>query len=179
MTFFHYEHEAEDLHTERLRLVAMTPDLLVAEIDRDAELGALLEARIPMTWPPVDFEPFVVTMIQQQALEFPEKRGWHRYFVWNDAPNGATLVGCCGGFPKENGIVEIGYSTIPEFQRQGFATEAVQALVDYLLRQDGVTAIHAQALCETEASFKVMERAGLTKAGEGEDPGTLRYIRER
>ena len=41
-----------------------------------------------------------------------------------------TLIGCVGAFPKEAGDVEIGYSTLPEFQRKGYATEAAAALLE-------------------------------------------------
>jgi ribosomal-protein-alanine N-acetyltransferase len=176
MKLFRRSQTTPDLRTERLRLVAMTPEMLIAEIEQESRLGLLLRATQPAEWPPKDFEPHVVRMIRQQALESPEKRGWHRYVV---SEGDAVLVGCIGAFPKPNGIAEIGYSTLPQFQRRGFATEAVRCLVEYLLQQDGVEAIRAQAFAHAEESFKVMQRAGLHPAGEGDDPGTLQYLRQR
>jgi len=88
-------------------------------------------------------------------------------------------VGCVGGFPRGDGVVEIGYSTLPAFQRKGYGTEAAGALVEYLLEQEGVRAVTAQTFASMAESIKVMERCGMVFAGEGDDPGTVRYRRER
>jgi len=178
MRFFLRSRRVPDLRTERLRLVAMTPEMVTADLEDDPALGTLLRATLPEAWPPEDFEPHVIEMIHRQAIESPQERGFHRYVVW-ERTEGAVLVGCIGAFPKPGCVVELGYSTLPEFQRRGFATEAVRCLVDYLLRQDGVAIIRAQAFTHAEESFKVMQRAGLRPAGQGDDPGTLQYVRER
>ena len=104
--------------------------------------------------------------------------GWHRYAVLREG-RGKTLIGCVGGFPKADGVVEIGYSTLPAYQRKGFGSEGARALVEYLLRQDGVRAVTAQTMSGSAESIKVMERCGMAFVGDGDDPGTVRYRRER
>jgi RimJ/RimL family protein N-acetyltransferase len=75
--------------------------------------------------------------------------------------------------------VEIGYSTLPQFQRRGIATAAAQALVDWLLTRDGVRSVSAQTFRRLPESIKVMERCGLTYDGDGDEPGSVRYRRLR
>jgi len=167
-----------ELKTSRLRLVAMTPAMLEADAARDGSLGSVLGARLTGEWPPVDWEAHVVAMIVLQAAERPAAMGWHRYAVLREG-RGKTLIGCVGGFPKADGVVEIGYSTLPAYQRKGFGSEGARALVEYLLRQDGVRAVTAQTHRGSAESIKVMERCGMAFVGDGDDPGTVRYRRER
>jgi ribosomal-protein-alanine N-acetyltransferase len=165
-----------ELKVGKLRLVAILPEMLVAEQTADyAELGRLLGARLTMEWPPEHWEPHVFRFMLKQFDEMPETLGWHRYVVLQDWLGRRTLVGAVGGFPKVNGEVEIGYSTLPEYQRRGFATAFAGALVGWLLGQEGVRCVSAQALEGVVESVKVMERCGMRFVGPGDDEGTVRY----
>jgi RimJ/RimL family protein N-acetyltransferase len=168
-----------ELRTRRLRLVAMTPAMLEADVARDGTLESVLGARVTPEWPPADWEMHVLEMIFMQAAERPSSLGWHRYALLADGPTRRTLVGCVGGFPKADGIVEIGYSTLPSYQRQGLGTEAASTLINWLLQQEGVRAVTAQTFAGSDASIKVMQRCGMQFIGDGDDPGTVRYWRDR
>jgi ribosomal-protein-alanine N-acetyltransferase len=169
----------QDLKTQRLRLVAMTPAMLHADLARDGSLSATLHARLTTEWPPKEWEPHVVRMILQQQMDLTDTFGWNRYVVLKNKFEADTLIGCVGGFLKAEQSVEIGYSTLPSFQRRGFATEAARALVDWLLQQKNVRCITAQTMESMTESVKVMERCGLQQAGVGDDEGTVRYTRNR
>jgi ribosomal-protein-alanine N-acetyltransferase len=169
-----------DLRVGRLRLVAIAPSMLAAEHARDAvELMRLLRAQLTREWPPTEWEPHVYTMIAKQYEEWPETFGWHRYVLLSDALGRKTLVGAVGGFPKPNGDVEIGYSTLSEFQRRGFGTAFAGKLIEWLLTRKGVQSVSAQTFPTLPESIKVMERCGMTFVGSGDDPGTVRYRRMR
>ncbi len=170
-----------ELKVGRLRLVAITPEMLAAEQREDyVALGKLLRARLTMEWPPQHWEPHVFTIILKQFEDTPESFGWHRYVLLCDRfGTGRRLVGAVGGFPKYGGDVEIGYSTLPQFQRRGFATAFAGELVGWLLSLDGVESVSAQTYTTLPESVKVMERCGMTFVGEGDDPGTVRYRRMR
>jgi RimJ/RimL family protein N-acetyltransferase len=88
-----------------------------------------------------------------------------------------VLIGAVGGFPKPEGDVEIGYSTLSSFQRKGYGTEAARALVSWLLTQKDVQSVSAQTYLSLPESIKVMERCGMTYVGRGDDEGTVRYRR--
>jgi RimJ/RimL family protein N-acetyltransferase len=170
-----------DLKTGRLRLVAITPEMLAAEHNSDAvELARLLKAKLTHEWPPVDWEPHVYRIILKQYDEWPESFGWHRYVLLDGGfGRPRTLVGAIGGFPRAHGDVEIGYSTLPEFQRRGYATTFATKLVEWLLTLDGVQSVCAQTYPRLPESIKVMQRCGMSFVGEGDDPGTVRYRRTR
>ena len=108
---------AAELKAGPLRLVAITTEMLTAEHGGDAVgLGSLLRANLTSEWPPVDWEPHVYRIIEKQYEEWPASFGWHRYVVLDGGlGRPRTLVGAIGGFPKAEGDVEIGYSTLPDF----------------------------------------------------------------
>lgn len=169
-----------ELKTGNLRLVAITTEMLAAEHSGDkAGLGSLLRAKLTAEWPPVDWEPHVYRIIQKQYEEWPGSFGFHRYVVLDGGWGARTLVGAIGGFPKAEGDVEIGYSTLPGFQRRGYGTAAARTLVEWLLGLEGVQSVSAQTYPRVAESIKVMERCGMSFVGEGDDPGTVRYRRMR
>ena len=167
-----------DLKTERLRLVSITPAMLKAEEAADGSLEKILGAELTTEWPPEHWEPHVYHFIVKQYEDEPRTRGWHRYVL---LPNGRgwILIGAVGAFPKLEGDAEIGYSTIPSYQRKGYATEAARALVKWLLTQKDVKSVSAQTYPSLPESIKVMERCGMTYVGPGEDEGTVRYLLRR
>ncbi len=165
-----------DLRAGRLRLVAILPEMLAAEQKGAyAELGRLLGARLTDEWPPEHWEPHVFRIMLKQFEEWPETLGWHRYVVLQDWLGRRTLVGAVGGFPRMEGDVEIGYSTLPEFQRRGYATAFAGVLVEWLRGRDGVRSVSAQTYPWMAESIKVMERCGMRFVGPGDDEGTVRY----
>jgi ribosomal-protein-alanine N-acetyltransferase len=169
-----------DLQTDSLRLVAITPEMMAAEQAADGSLTKHLHARLTKEWPPEHWEPHVFDFILKQFADEPATAGWHRYVLLPDSYGcGSTLIGCVGGFPKPDGDVEIGYSTIPQFQRQGYGTEAATTLVKWLLSRRGVRSVSAQTFPRLPESIKIMERCGMSPAGDGDEEGTVRYRRLR
>ena len=69
------------------------------------------------------------------------------------------------GIYSENGIGELAWIINKKYWRNGFAYEAAQALVSYFTEHMGMT--HFIARCDTEnvASYKVMEKLGMTRTG--------------
>jgi ribosomal-protein-alanine N-acetyltransferase len=62
-------------------------------------------------------------------------QGWYGWYAINIDPVSGerSLIGSGGYFgpPDSNGMVEIGYSVLPEWQRRGYAKEIVNALVSH------------------------------------------------
>ena len=171
-----------DLMTSRLRLVAITPEMLKADEAADGTLEKILGAEVTLDWPPEHWEPHVYHFIEKQYVDEPRTRGWHRYVLLSKGGGsvpGYTLIGAVGAFPKLEGDAEIGYSTVPSYQRQGYGTEAARALVNWLLTQRDVQSVSAQTYPSLPESIKVMERCGMMYMGPGEEEGTVRYQRRR
>src|SRR6185369_16373243 len=96
-----------------------------------AELASRLQVTIPAAYP---VEADAVPWFCQLLKEDPSLVGWLHFMVMRVADR--TLVGDGGfkgkpGQTGEAGLVEIGYSIVPEFRGRGYATEVAQALIDY------------------------------------------------
>lgn len=163
------------LCTARLKLIAITPEMLEAETLGRAALQNLLHAQVPTDWPAEYWEPDVWAHILAQYRAAPSTFGWHRYML-TEAQE-PRILGCLGGFPCAHGDVELGYSVVNSEQRRGYATEAAGALTTWLLQRPEVRSVSAQAFETAPASIKVMERCGMRFVGVGDQVGTVRYRR--
>ncbi len=82
---------------------------------------------------------------------------------------GGEAIGQLGakGEPDAAGDLEIGYGFGPESWGQGYATEAVAALCDFLRGMDGVRRLTAQTATGNGASGRVLEKTGFVRVGTG------------
>ena len=143
--------ERPRLVTERLELV---PQSLAA-------VRALVEGREPGLllaegYPHADTLDGM-RLAAAHATEDAALGGW---FIVR-AADGA-VIGDLGtkGVVDERGRVEIGYGLSASFRRQGYAGEAVAALVSWLGTQPGVRAVTAEVEVGNDASRRLLERLG-------------------
>jgi RimJ/RimL family protein N-acetyltransferase len=95
---------------------------------------------------------------------------WDGYFVVDEGSR--ELVGSCAFKtpPTDDGTVEIAYFTYPGFERRGYATAMARKLIELASGSPVVRRIVAHTLAETSASTRVLEKVGMTLAGEVMDP---------
>lgn len=164
------------LQTRRLELIAGTVALLDAELAGRAALEQALGIDVPHEWPPELYDrPAMEYSLKQ--LRDPAAAGWSLWYLISTETKRAVAAGIAGfkGKPTEDGTVEVGYSVLGAFQRRGYATEAVGALVEWAFRQDAVRRVVAETFPHLTASIRVMEKNGFHLLGPGSEAGTLRY----
>ena len=66
---------------------------------------------------------------------------------------------------NDDGSVEIGYGISAKYQGCGYATEAVDAMVSWALRQSEVRRVDAETEPDNKASQRVLEKCGFIPAG--------------
>jgi RimJ/RimL family protein N-acetyltransferase len=163
------------IEADRLTLIPATVELARAELADRTAFAHLLDAVVPVNWPPesaADALPLFLSWLEAA----PDRVGW---FGWHAVTRDAgppVLVGG-GGFlgPPQDGVVQIGYSMLPEFQRRGYATEMATALVRWAFGQPGVDVIVAETEWANPASVRVLEKVGFTPAGVAAEPGGARF----
>ncbi|MGN0746787.1 MAG: GNAT family N-acetyltransferase [Aristaeellaceae bacterium] len=98
------------------------------------------------------------------CLAHPEQ--WLWYAPWLIALQDGTCIGdvCFKGLAGD-GAVEIGYGINAPHEGQGYATEAVDAMVRWALRQPGVTRVEAETEPGNAASQRVLAKCGFTPTG--------------
>ena len=118
------------------------------------------------------------TEMLEGSLSNPHKRIW--YAIWNmelkDEPG--IIVGdfCFKGLSND-GVIEIGYGLKEEYLHQGYMTEAVKAITEWALSQDGVKQVEAETDAENMASQKVLFRSGFVSNGKMGEEGP-RFVYE-
>ena len=163
--------------TDRLTLAPATVALARAEIGDRGEFGRLLGAVVPDNWPP-ETAADALALFLSWLEAAPDRVGWFGWYALAGIGDAGlpVLVGG-GGFlgPPKGGTVKIGYSMLPEFQRQGYATEMVGGLVRWALAQSGVDLVTAETEWANPASVRVLEKAGFVAVGPATDPGGTRF----
>jgi ribosomal-protein-alanine N-acetyltransferase len=164
--------------TDRLRLVAGTKVLAAAEIKDRVEFAKLLGASVPETWPPDNLRD-VLGYFCGLYREHPEWEGWLAWYAIRIDKDYPTLCGSIGfkGPPDKRGMVEIGYSVLPEFQRQGLATEMVAGIIQWAKHQPEVRQIEAETNINDKASIRVLEKNGFICLGVGLEPNAIKFHR--
>jgi len=166
------------IETARMRLVPATVALARAELTDRAEFAHLLSAAVPGEWPPemlADALPIFLEWIEAA----PHQAGW---YVWYAVTRASGEVGpmliASGGFkgPPQDGTVEIGYSVLPRFQGQGFASEMVRALIDWAFVQPNVMRIVAETTEGNTPSVRLLNRLGFVRTEPAVEPGHLRFV---
>jgi RimJ/RimL family protein N-acetyltransferase len=162
------------LSTHRLHLVPATVEHLRAELESREALSRVLGIPVPSTWPPALYDEDAIRATLVELETDPGQAGWRFYYLVRrpGLARAVTLVGA-GGFkgpPDQHGSVEIGYSVLPEHQRRGYATEAVLGWSAFAFDSPEVRRVTAQTLLTLPASIRVLERAGFTFVGAGDDP---------
>lgn len=116
------------LITERLFLIPLQPDGMRALLARTTD--------------PELIQPY--TDMLNLSLAHPEQWVWHTAWGLYQNDSGDWVGDLCFKGLPENGQPEIGYGLLPEYEHQGYATEAVRAACRWAFEQPGVTAVEAE-----------------------------------
>lgn len=100
----------------------------------------------------------------QGSLDHPKE--WNWYAIWMIEDKAGSHIGdlCFKGLGPD-GSVEIGYGIEEKYQGQGFASEAVSAVVDWALDQPGIRRVEAETEPDNRASQRVLEKCGFAPSG--------------
>lgn len=163
--------------TQRLEVVPATPELTRAALDGPGALGAGLGASVPSTWPPEYLDRPSLEFTLDRLAESPGQAGWWLHFVVLTAAAERTLIGSAGykGPPAADGTVEVGYGIVSDHRRRGYASEVVRGLLARAFALPQVTRAIAETLPELAPSIGVLRKCGFRPAGEGSEPGVIRF----
>jgi ribosomal-protein-alanine N-acetyltransferase len=130
-----------------------------AAMTEKARLGEMLEVAVPASWPGQDLAEALPVFVQNMEQE-PQNSVWSGLIIHK---TDRVLIGDMGfhGGPDEQGAVEIGYSIVPEYRNQGYATEMVNGLIHWAFQEQGIKVITAETLKDNTASIKVLTKAGM------------------
>lgn len=152
------------IETKRLHLVTATPEMIRAELEGQERLAPLLGTDLPPDWPPEYHDAETLRFWGEQLSCSGTAGWWLHYMVLSDSAH-PVLVGTVSyKGPPTAGVVEIGYSVVPSWQRHGLATEAARALIERAWER-GAQAVLAHTLPHLEPSIGVLRKLGFERLG--------------
>lgn len=166
------------ISTSRLDLIPATISMLEAELASPSELALLLDATVPAGWPPGEYDQPAISFFLDRVRENADAVGWYSWYAVLRSDDGQKIVVGAAGFfgpPDENGQVEIGYSVVSAYAGQGYATDMVQALVQFAFSSGRVKRMIAHTRQENVGSIRVLEKAGFVFVGAGQEEGVVEY----
>jgi [ribosomal protein S5]-alanine N-acetyltransferase len=155
----------ENIFTKRLYLVPFTLEIVKAAIIGDAELSKVLGVTVLPNWCEEEFIqnlPEIADILCKNPLQ--SEWGWGSLII-HKAEN--TLIGHVmnkiipDATNLPTGSVEIGYYITPSYRKQGYASEATKAIVDWVLGQPGMQSATAGCDPDNIASKRVLEKIGM------------------
>lgn len=147
------------LETKRLKLLPFTLDLKRAAMADRAMFAELLGVHVPASWPGPDLAealPFFIEVMERDPTV------WDGIIVHTADQVAIGSMGFRGG-PDETGMIELGYSIIPAYRGQGYATEMAAGLIDWAFRTQRVKTITAECLNDNIGSIRVLEKVGMSQ----------------
>jgi ribosomal-protein-alanine N-acetyltransferase len=153
------------IHSARLDLVSMSVEFMHASLTGDlVSASALVGAALPETWPGRSARTMRYRL--DQLASDPSALPWLlRAVVLRDPVR--KVIGHIGFHapPDDLRRVEVGYSIDAYHRRQGYATEAVQALFDWARQAHGVHHFKASIGPSNTASLALARKLGFTQTG--------------
>jgi ribosomal-protein-alanine N-acetyltransferase len=136
-----------ELQTQRLVIVPCTNESLSTFATEEYKIGSHINNYL------------------EKLKEDSSLLGWGVWLVINKENN--ALIGDIGfkGKPDSENIVEVGYGIIPTAQNKGFATEAVNEILNWAFSSGNVKKIVAECLIDNITSIRVLEKLNMKRIG--------------
>lgn len=113
------------------------------------------------TWAPEKIEDAEQFIIAYSENKIPKIDEWFQFGIYLEE----QLVGDCGFCLREKNKAEIGYTISPDFQTNGYGTEVVQELINFLVLHFDVPQIVASCDPRNAASISLLEKLGFQRDG--------------
>ena len=166
------------LETPRLYLIHPPLEVMKTRLHKDHFTAFVPDLKVSVTFPP-EYPGDALAFLESWTADV-EAHGHP-----SDQPGGCVIhklerlaIGQIGfkGQPDTDGAVEIGYGINATHHDQGYASEAVGALVNWTLENKYATRVTAETLETNLGSIRVLEKLGFKKFGnrfDAEEGGNL------
>jgi ribosomal-protein-alanine N-acetyltransferase len=156
------------IQSERLEL----PLLSLDQLDRLASgeggsVGAELNAIVPVPW--LHEVRWLAGVRARQARLRPDDAPWLLRAILLRTPDGPLQAIGYLNFhagPDATGMVEVGYTLLPEARGHGYAIEAVRAAFDWATQVHGLHRFRASVAPDNERSLNLIGKLGFHQTGE-------------
>ena len=95
----------------------------------------------------------------------PENRIWYAPWKMTLKESARSIGDLCFKGPVKNHAVEIGYGVQPQYEGNGYTTEALQAMTQWAFGQKDVVFVEAETDPDNKASQRVLEKCNFVSEG--------------
>ena len=156
------------IQTQRLRLVPLTLSQLKLCLTNLPELEAEFGMPISRDVITERVERAIQMKLEKMADLDASLHPWLTYWlIVISAENAGVGLAGFKGVPDADGVTEIGYGIAPSYQKKGYMSEAVKALVGWALDHPTCNKVTATAV-ENPASRRLLEKLGAHLVSEDE-----------
>jgi ribosomal-protein-alanine N-acetyltransferase len=158
------------VRTDRLNIAPLGLAAVEAILAGDASrLERLTDAIFPRPAAPPPYMTEALPVVCERLRVHPDEMAWWNWLIVERETRRAMGSVAFGGKPDPNGAVLIGYAMYPEFERHGYATEAVRAMIGWAFQQPGVKIVRALAPVWNTPALRVAENVGMHPVAADED----------
>lgn len=150
------------LETERLYLIPLTAKQIALWVN---DISAL-EKELNCSYQAEPMQDIFLEIVRGQMEEtLADETNYLYHSFWLLIRKSDRVVIGSADFkdvPNANGEVEIGYGLGKEFEHNGYMTEAVKAMCDWALKQDGIVHVIAETDIDSPGSQNILKRCGFS-----------------
>ena len=112
---------------------------------------------------PYTLDQAIAFLREMELVQAGAPGTWYQFAVERQGQPG--LIGDCAFqvFADDERQAQIGFTFSPTYQKQGYATEAVKGLLDYLFGERRLHRVTATCDVENAASVRLLERLGMRR----------------
>jgi len=158
----------DTLKSERLDLVLVNRVMVDLFFEGRDKLAKHLKVQVPETFPV--FPESMTYWNMPDVPSFDVLGRWGQRLLIHRKDK--TVVGDMGfkSIPDAQGHIEFGYAIIPEYRKQGLASEGARTLVEFAFSHAEVKVLQAHTLKEGHESIGVLKKLGFNLVKELIDP---------
>jgi RimJ/RimL family protein N-acetyltransferase len=158
------------VRTDRLEIIPLSADAIDALLQGDdRRLRSLTGAEFPQPVAPPPYMADSLPVVRDRLRASNQETEWWNWLIVRQDGREAVGSVAFGGRPDAGGAVLIGYAMYPAREGQGYATEAVRAMVDWAFAQPGVKVVRALAPVWNTPAVHVAEKIGMRPVASDED----------
>ena len=157
------------IETSRLQLLPLKAEQLALAMEDYEQLQKNLNLTI--TKSVLDEEmAYAMKVRRRKVLEAPDDFLWlTNWAIISRQVNGIIGFIMLKGSPNEAGEVIVGYGIDEKYRRQGYATEVIKALTEWIFQNPQATSIIADVEKDNEASHRLLSSVGAVKYKENDE----------
>jgi RimJ/RimL family protein N-acetyltransferase len=136
-------------------------EFLAADIIPFSNYRALPEVAAYQSWSEYTYEDGLALFEQMQGVAFGAAGHWFQLAIIERESE--QLLGDLALHFMDGQQVELGFTLDPQFQRQGYGSEAVSGCLTFLFEKLKKHRVHAVTDTENQAAWRLLQRAGFRR----------------